>query len=193
MYTVEMALFEEGVLTTLTGPTSFEVKALNNTELPAEDRNEKVAFQKALAKLQSDLAITRDLMSESRNKLRYIKAALRQSEQPFGTLNAEVLAIEKDLNQVQVTLGGDRIKSRLDINEPPSLGSRVGSMGYEQKYSTSAPTQTHRDSYAIAKDEVALVKSKMETIYNQDIKALEAKLIKAGAPYTPGRGYNNKN
>jgi len=33
----------------------------------------------------------------------------------------------------------------------------------------------------------------MERIYNQDIKTLEQQLIDAGAPYTPGRGYDPKN
>ena len=32
----------------------------------------------------------------------------------------------------------------------------------------------------------------MERIYNEDMKALEQKLINAGAPYTPGRGYEYK-
>ena len=47
---------------------------------------------------------------------------------------------------------GDPVKRRLDINQPPSLSSRLGSIGWEQKYSTATPTQTHRDSYAIAKE-----------------------------------------
>ena len=41
-------------------PVSFEVKALNNVEMPAEDRNEKVAFQKAVAQLQADFEITQN-------------------------------------------------------------------------------------------------------------------------------------
>ena len=40
---------------------------------------------------------------------------------------------------------------------------------------------------------VRVIKSKIERIFNQDIKNLEQKLIDAGAPYTPGRGYENKN
>jgi hypothetical protein len=36
------------------------------------------------------------------------------------------------------------------------------------------------------------IKAKMERIFNEDLKGLEKKLINSGAPYTPGRGYNNR-
>ncbi|MBO6607744.1 VPS10 domain-containing protein [Psychroserpens sp.] len=192
-YTVEMALMKDGVLQSLSSSRSFEVKALNNTELPAADREEKVAFQKALSQLSADFGIVQNLLSESRNKVRYMKAAIKRAEQPLGPLTNELRAIEKQLDEVQLAMYGDPVKRRLDIDQPPSPASRLGSIGYEQKYSTSTPTQTHVDSYNIAKDEVRTIKSKMEQIYNNDIKNFEEKLINLGAPYTPGRGYENDN
>ncbi|WP_411895133.1 glycosyl hydrolase [Winogradskyella sp. A2] len=192
-YTIEMGMLKDGDLTPLTGPVSFEVKALDNAEMPADNRAEKVAFQKALARLQADLGIAQNLMSESRNKLKYIKAAIKRSEQPLGNLASSVKAIEDELNDIQIAMYGDPVKRRLDMDQPPSPASRLGSIGYEQKYSTATPTKTHRDSYEIAKEEVNSVKSKMERIFNKDLKNLEQKLIDSGAPYTPGRGYENKN
>lgn len=191
MYSVEMALFKNGKTTTLTDPVTFEVKALENVVMPAENRAEKVVFQRQLAQLQSDMAVTRNLLSESRNKLRYIKEAIKRSEAPMQSLYNEVVKIEEALNKIQIEISGDPIKRRLDIDQPLSLASRLGSIGYEQKYSTAAPTQTHRDNYAIAKKQMASIKPKVEAIYNQSIKALEKQLIKLGAPYTPGRGYKN--
>ncbi len=190
-YTVEMALLKDGVLETLTAPVSFVVKALNNVEMPAKDRLEKVAFQKQLAKLQADMGITRNLLSDSRNKIRYIKVAIKQAEQPLGSLLAEVKEIEEQLEKMQLELYGDPIKRRLDIDQPLSPASRLGSIGYEQKYSTATPTNTHRESYAIAKEQITVVKRIAEKVYNEDLKALEKKLINLGAPYTPGRGYKD--
>ncbi|MEM9680709.1 MAG: glycosyl hydrolase, partial [Bacteroidota bacterium] len=191
-YTVEMGVLKDGELRMIANPVSFEVKALDNVEMPAENRADKVAFQKALAKLQADMGIAQRLMSESRNKLKYIKAAIKRAEQPLGNLTADVVAIENQLKDVQLAMYGDPVKRRLDIDQPPSPASRLGSIGYEQKYSTATPTQTHRDSYAIAKDDVMAIKVKMERIFNEDLKNLEQKLINSGAPYTPGRGYENK-
>ncbi|MEW7280200.1 glycosyl hydrolase [Aquimarina sp. 2201CG1-2-11] len=192
IYTVEMGLLKNGELNSLTNPVTFEVKALNNVEMPAKDRAEKVAFQKDLARLQANMGITQKLMSESKNKLKYMKAAIKRAEQPLATLYKEVIAIEDQLNEVELAMYGDPVKRRLDIDQPLAPAYRLGSIGYEQKYSTATPTQTHRDSYTIAKEEVTVLKAKMESIYNKDLKTLEQKLINAGVPYTPGRGYHYK-
>lgn len=191
-YAIEMALLKEGKLTQLTTPVNFDVKALQNVEMPAENRAEKVEFQKALAKLQADMSITRNLLSDANNKIRHIKVAIRQAEQPLDVLLSDVNAIEQQLKQVQIDLYGDPIKTKLDIAQPLSPASRLGAIGYEQKYSTATPTTTHRESYSIAKQEITVIKGKVEKIYNEEIKALEKKLIEMGAPYTPGRGYENK-
>jgi hypothetical protein len=90
-------------------------------------------------------------------------------------------------------LYGDPIKNQLDIRQPQNPATRIGVMSWEQKYSTSAPTQTHKNSYAIARAEITVLKQKVETIYNVDVKQLEDKLSNSGAPYTPGRGSENKN
>jgi photosystem II stability/assembly factor-like uncharacterized protein len=192
-YTVEMGLLKDAELTVLTSPISFQVKALDNTEMPAENREEKVAFQKEVAKVQADFDAARRLMSESRNKLKYIKAAIKRVEMPVEEFTLFVKTIEENLDDVQLAMYGDPIKRRLDIDQPPSPASRLGAIGWQQKYSTSTPTQTHQDSFAIAKEQVATIKKDMERIFNVAIKMLERKLIDSGAPYTPGRGYEYKN
>ena len=190
-YTVQMDLFKDGKMISLVGPKSFTIKALKNTVMPAEDRAAKVAFQKDVAQLEADYSATRQIMSEANNKLRYIKSAIKRSEQPYEALTATVLDIEKKLEAVSVELYGDPIKRSLDISQPQSPANRIGNISYEQKYSTSAPTETHKNSFAIAKREILAIKKKVEAIYNVDVKQLEQKLIASGAPYTPGRGYKN--
>ena len=190
-YTVELGLFKDDELTALLSPVSFKVIALDNTVMPAEDRASKVAFQKQVAKLNADLQACRKIMDESNSKLKYIKSAIKRAELPYEELSKEVLDIEKNLKDIRVSLYGDPVKTRLDVRQPKSPASRIGNISYEQKYSTSAPTKTHKDSYIIAKAKITDVKKQVEDIYNIDVKQLEEKLIKSGAPYTPGRGYDH--
>ena len=192
-YTVEMELYSNGEISALVGPVLFDVIGLDNTEMPAEDRAAKVAFQKQVSQLEADLQACKKIISETNTKLKYIKSAIKRSELPFGALLKAVLDIENKLKVINVSLNGDRVKNKLDISQPKSPADRIGNISYEQKYSTSAPTQTHKDSYMIAKDEITAIKLKAEAIFNVDIKQLENKLIKSGAPYTPGRGYENEN
>ena len=84
-------------------------------------------------------------------------------------------------------LYGDNIKSKLDIGAPPTPAGRIGWITYEQKHSTADVTKTHRDSYAIAKEEFAPILDLLTEIATKDVPALESKLENADAPYTPGR------
>jgi photosystem II stability/assembly factor-like uncharacterized protein len=187
-YTVEMQLFKDGIATTLVPATAFEVKALDNTVMPAENRAEKVAFQKQISALEADLEVCQYLMGEMNTKIKYIKEAIKRSEQPMDKLYQTTLAIENKLKDINIQLYGDPVKARLDIDQVQSPANRLGTIGYEQKYSTATPTQTHKDSYAIAKAEIQSIRQMIETLSKVDIKQLEEQLIKAGAPYTPGRG-----
>ncbi len=57
----------------------------------------------------------------------------------------------------------------------------------EQKYSTASPTQTHLESFDIAKEEYSPINEEIIALLKVDIKELEEKLKAIGAPYTPGR------
>ncbi len=187
-YTVEMGLYKDGELSALVSPVSFNVIGLENTVMPAEDRAEKVAFQKQVSQLEANLQACQEIISETNTKLKYIKSAIKRSELPFEELSKDVLDIENKLKNISISLYGDRLKKKLDISQPRSPAARIGNISYEQKYSTSTPTQTHRDSYSIAKVKITAIKQKVEAIYNVDLKQLEEKLVNSGAPYTPGRG-----
>ena len=190
-YTVELHLLDSGSLKTLVSPTAFNVKALNNSVMPAENKSEKVAFQKQVSQLQAKLAVCQDIMGETGTKLKYIKTAIERSEQPYGPFSKQVLDIENKLKVITVELYGDPVKAELDISQPQNPATRIGNISYEQKYSTSAPTQTHKLSFEIAKREIDTIKKKIESLFNNDIKQLETQLISAGVPYTPGRGYKD--
>ncbi len=190
-YTVEMHLLD-GDMKALVQPQSFNVKALNNTTMPAEDRDEKVVFQRKLNVLRADLNISESKVSEMNNKVKYIKEAIKLAEQPMGKLTASLLRIESKLKEINILLNGDSVKRQLDIGQKRGTADRIGSILYEQKYSTAAPTTTHLKSYAIAKSEFSIIEQKVNVLYEEDMKALEQLLKDAGAPYTPGRLINRQ-
>ena len=191
-YTVQMDLLNStGNLTPLVGPKSFNVVALNNTVMPAEDRAAKVAFQKQVSLLEANLGTCQSMISEINEKIKYMKSAIVRAELPYETFVQSINKIEEQINDISVELYGDNLKSVLDIDQPPSPANRIGTISYEQKYTTSSPTKTHLDTYKIAKEELDAIKMKVEKIYNSEIKQLEDKLLKSGVPYTPGRGYKD--
>ncbi|MEM6765286.1 MAG: glycosyl hydrolase [Bacteroidota bacterium] len=186
-YTVAMSLYKEGEMSSMGEPVSFQVKALNNTVLPAEDRMAKVAFQRKVTELSRSISGAQLLIREMENKLKHIQLAIQEVEEPMGDLVAEANGISTKITSLKRQLNGNRVKSRLDIEEPPTPAGRIGWISYEQKYSTSSPTKTHMDSFAIAEEEFQPILIALKKLANEDMEALEKKLEDADAPYTPGR------
>ncbi|AUP77431.1 glycosyl hydrolase [Flavivirga eckloniae] len=186
-YSVEMHLLVNGDMSLLVAPQNFKIKALNNTIMPAEDRAAKVAFQREVNALHTELTISGNKISQIENKLKHIKEAIKIADYPIDELTKSVLDIENQLKAVRVLLYGDPLKNRLDIDQKLPTSSRLGSIAYQQKYSTASPTKTHLNSFKIAKSQFEGIKPKVDKLYEVDIKALEKLLKEIGAPYTPGR------
>lgn len=186
-YTVDMSLLNADGISPLHEPVTFNVLPLNNTIMPAMNKASKIAFQKEVQILSADIQAAAQMMSEMNNKVRHMKEAIKIAETPIEELMTPLRALEKSLKEVNLALNGDRLKRRLDIDEPPTPRRRIGAISYEQKNSTAAPTKTHMDSYKIAKEEFAPIQEMVKRLYTEDVVKLEEMLKAVGAPYTPGR------
>ncbi|MEN8248626.1 MAG: sialidase family protein, partial [Bacteroidota bacterium] len=184
-YTVTMYKHENGTKTAIGEPQSFKVKSLNNKVLPADDLRKLAEFQFKVEKLSGRISGTGRALGEVKNQIRHIKVALMQLEDN-EQLFKDVLAIEKKIQKIELKLNGDRTASRLDIDTPPSVRSRIGNASWGTINTTSGPTKTHVDSYNIALEEFKPLLEQVKAIIEQDMNALNSALIKAGAPYTPG-------
>ena len=186
-YSVSLAKMIGDEISPLAGPMRFEVKALQNTVLPAVDREAKVAFQQNVAELARVVQGASSRLQEANSQLRYMKEALMRAEVEPSSLLSEWMALDKKVASLQEQLSGDPIKRRLDIDQPPSIMSRVFGLVYEQSYSTASPTETHKQSYAIAREEFKPVLEAINAFVDKDMEVFKTKLEAAGAPYTPGR------
>lgn len=192
-YNATLSKYENGQFITLSDAVSFEVKALNNTVLPADNREAKVAFQREVAELSRSISGAQHLIREMNNKMKHMRVAIRSVESPMADMTALADKIEMQIKELGRSLNGDPYKSKLDIDQPPTPSTRVGWIEYEQKNSTSSPTKTHRESLAIAKEEFEPILKGLQTVATEDIKSLEAMLEAADAPYTPGRAIKMMN
>ena len=179
----------DGSVSMLVEPTSFTVSLLDNTELPAKDREAKIKFQRDVAKMQGEINSYSSILSEINNKLRYYEQSILKLEKPMGELSSDFNEIKENSKLIGVMFYGDNVKRRLDIQQTPTPSSRVGIIASEQKYSTSSPTETHISSFDIAKEEFRPIKTKLDLLVEM-VKKFEDKMKLLGAPYTPGRFEN---
>ena len=95
------------------------------------------------------------------------------------------MVIENKLKGIQRKLSGDPLKAQLDMDPAPSVSDRISRIMYENKYSSSAPTGTHKRSFETASNELAAILPELKDVLEKELAALRTKLWNAGAPYTP--------
>jgi hypothetical protein len=186
-YKVFMSKWVSGKETRLTDPAAFEVKMLNNTTLPAEDKAALAEFQRKVRKLNHSVSAAANVVRDLDERVTHYKAALKNITVPHQELYTQITALEEELAKIQRQMFGDSLKRQLDMDAEPGIARRVGSIIYEQWNSTSAPTQTQKDNYRITEELFTPIYKQLKEILEQDIKDIEQKLNDIGAPYTPGR------
>lgn len=186
-YSVTIFRHHNGETKQLTEPESFELKALENTTLPAENRAKLVAFQKETAEFQRVFSGATAMLSDAGNKVAAMQKAVLALSSPSADWLGELKKMETTIANIRKDIYGDRLASQLDMDTQPSISGRLSSVANGLYGSTSSPTQTMREQFVIVKEEFGPVFQKIKTLVNNDIKAMEEKLEEAGAPYTPGR------
>jgi photosystem II stability/assembly factor-like uncharacterized protein len=186
-YTVAFSKRLGGVETTFGSPQTFEVAALQSSTLPAADRPALVAFQLKTARLQRAVLGAAGLASQSLEHLGLVKKALEDAPGAPPKLRDDARALEARLREIQTKLRGDTVRRQHQEPAPPGIAERVGFIVNAHWTSTSPASGTAAQSYAIAAEEFEATLADLQKLVDVDLKALDAALEAAGAPWTPGR------
>jgi len=185
-YSVTLSKYEDGVLSTLAGPVSFEAKSLNNATLPAADKQAYLDFCKKVSRLRKAVSAANIIRNDLNTTLGHVQTALHDMPAPPQDLLKKAYDISRRLNAASTQLNGDRSLARREFETPPSLGNRVGLIEDGMWNSTSAPTETYQENYRIASKQFGPLLSELKAIA-QEIEGLQRQLEVKGAPATPGR------
>jgi len=186
-YKVSLAQLVAGTVTELAGPHQFMVTPLGLATLGAQDKAAVLAFEQKAARLQRAVLGAVEAAKEARGRLAKIKIALSDTPATRPEFAAQAGSIETRLQDIQVTLSGDKVLEKYNEPTPPSIEDRVQLIVYSLWATTQAPTGTMLDAYEIAGDEFAGVLAKLRTLLEVDLVKLQDAMEKAGAPWTPGR------
>ncbi len=186
-YTVSLQKRVDGKLTDLAPPQAFEAVAVGTATLPAQDKAELQAFQKQAARLQRAVLGAVEAAQEAQSRLDHVKKALLETPGAEAQWGDEARGLEARLKDLRQELEGDRALARRNEPVPPSIAERVGGIVDSQWLSTSAPTGTNRQQLELAGRLFGPLLEKLRTLSETDLRGLEQRLEKAGAPWTPGR------
>jgi photosystem II stability/assembly factor-like uncharacterized protein len=186
-YKVELAKKIDGVVTPIGQPQQFEVYVEGVQEMSTSDRTALVEFQQKAVRLQRAVSGSTEAANALRPRLAAIKRAILETPSLPGRLQDDAVALEKRTNDILRALRGDNVARQRNMNTAPSINERVGYMVAAQRTSTSRPTQTQINQYAVAAQEFEGVLAQLRQLIDVDLARLEKQLEAAGAPWTPGR------
>ena len=186
-YFVSMAKNVKGEVTELCGPEKFEVVALDNQTLPATNREELVAFKKKAVELNGAIGAVSGIVREMSDKIAPWKAATKAFRgQQAVDLMAEIVALEKKLDELQLMMNGDRDLGALDMDEDVALRNHASSAMFGTWGNFSDIPGSAKQQYEIAVKMFGPIYDKTKELMGE-FKAMDKKMGEVGAPLTPGR------
>ena len=185
-YSVELMLLANGSMQSLSEPQEFMVNAVPN--LPGNpDFAAVVAFQRQAAELRRRTANAGEQISETREKLRFMRVALIETPAADPALFTRMDELGRALDGLQTRLFGDNIRSGLNEPGVPSIAGRIGRVYGSVTSTRQMPTATQRENLHLGAQGLQSFESDLATLLDGDLAQLEADLEAAGAPWTPGR------
>ena len=188
-FTVDIAMVNNGVADLLTNSEKFEVKALNNTTIPAANRPEMVAFQKEVATYAKSMTGAMTATKDLNQEVLAIKQTALTLPDSHGELMEKIISVEKELYDISFAFRGSQPKASFEEVPPAelSLYRRLNSIIYAQMSSTSNITETSKMSFSILKDKYPPILKQITEIANTKLPEIRKMLDNMGAAYTPGR------
>jgi photosystem II stability/assembly factor-like uncharacterized protein len=170
-YSVSLSKSVNGEITLLVPPREFKANILENTTLPAENRQELVEFQKKIGELG-----------------RKMMATLLQTTGAPKEIMHQAKNMEQRIDDILFSFNGRKAPASWEELPPGPmpLNRRLNAILETHWQSTSGVTQTQKDNYAILLDEFPPLLEELKKI-NGQMKVLEKTLEELHAPWTPGR------
>lgn len=186
-YKVSMMKVVDGVIYDLVGPKEFVCKSLGGATLPAQDKPALLAFQQEVAEFSRIVRGTSSYVDELSGKLKLMEVAVKEAPGANEPLLSDIRKIEQEIADIRLTLNGDDSMAKRSYPTSPSITGRVGSIVYGILETSSAPTETMKQSLQVAEEMFSDVYPRVKKLGETDIPGIEDKLDKAGAAFTPGR------
>jgi len=188
-YFVKMDLVFDGKTQPLVGNTSFNVKRLYNTTLPAENEAELAAFQQKLNELARIAWGTRSLHTELTKKVNSLAQVSSQMPNLPEKVSKGLLLIKKELQDIKWQLDGERAKASYEEIQPDKMAimPRLYSVLHTHDQSTSTVSKKEREGYTILKAQLQSVIQQLKILAKTKVPKAEDILNGHSSPWTSGR------
>ncbi len=187
-YSVKMELVHNNKVIASTDEVNFRTVVLNNTTLPAQNREELTDFISNVADLRRVTEGSQRYLAELKSRNEAIRQTLQNMTEAPSELITQSRKLGNDILDIEFKFSGTRAQASAEEVPPEqaSISHRMGAITASLWTSSSNPTQTMKSNYSIVKESMTGIISEIQSIADV-IKKVESKLDELYAPYTPGR------
>ena len=186
-YMASLFLEKEGVITPLDGPVSFEVKPIRNGVLEGVNFATFNNYFESVKALLNESAAYEDALSMADKKIAMFEIALYRTNTDPQAILSLITEAKKALAGLRKQIDGSPSKNIIGERNPASWQDHL-SVAMRGMGTTYGPTPLHKQSLQIAAELLENMKAAIKDVAQEKVPAIEAALIKAGAPYMSGQG-----
>jgi hypothetical protein len=186
-YQVAMHQRVDGELTALNQTQQFEVVSVREPTLPGSSQEARIAFSRQVDEMQRAVSGTVNSIDEVLAQLDAIQQTLQNSTANMS-LYDRANSIRQRLMQQRDLLSGNETRDRFSDPGLMSVTDRLSYARYARTTNAYGPTQTQRDTFAIARETYDEIGAALTALIDGEYASLKRDLDAAGVPWTPGRG-----
>lgn len=181
-YTATMHKVEDGQVTALGEPISFDCKLWNNGSLQTKDMAANVAFYQKVSNMIKATHEMNDQLGGIEGKLKNVQASVLDMPSPAKPWLEKIHAYSLEAANLKTAIFGDATKARREFETPPTFNDRIGNIAYSLWNSTAAIPGSAESSFAIAEKQFAMYQPQVDQL-NQKVLTLIKDVEKAGGPF----------
>ncbi len=170
-------------------PQTFKVVPLNTVTLPASDRAAVEKFQNEVSDMARAVYSASKIYGELNTKVSFLSTTVLHTPKADLALIGKIESLKDRLYAIDKKLNGNKIISKLNDAQSPSIKQRMGTLNWSFSQSTSSPTGTMKEQYQIIESQFRPVYEEVKKINNVEMREFAKILEDAGAPYVPGKLY----
>jgi photosystem II stability/assembly factor-like uncharacterized protein len=187
-FTVQMQVREDGVLSDLGEPQSFEVASVRpDATIPGSTQEQRVIFEMQVAELSRAAEGTDSAINDVVEELDAVKDTLERS-MTDGSLYELANSIQQNLKIQRDRLGGNEKRAMYNDPAEMSVGARLWHAGFVFSVGAHGPTAEQRESLRLGRALYDDIVSELNTLVNVEYAGLKEAMDTARVPWTPGRG-----
>jgi len=184
-YTATLYKQVDGEITELSEPVSFDVVPLREGALEGATAQETAQFWRSYEDALRSATALEVSLDNALTKADRMQTALAQAPVVPGSLDQQLHEVKQNLLVMEEKLSGNPAKLAVGEKTKPTVGQRLFSLEIGIGHSTYGPTETHKKTLAIVKDQVQEIHTELESTQNEMSQIAKA-LIEAGAPWVEG-------